>query len=231
MSLSRISRNFAQLGFLNGLVYLAGKALSRASGGRIRVTRYALVAQPVPTQQRAAPRPSPRSPVDFITADDPVVTDFPRRPAVIARRFAQGDRCLAARVDGRFAGFIWLARNAYDEDTVRCRYEIAAPHSGVWDYDVYVDPDFRLGRTFARLWSTANARLAAEGVHWSFSRIDTANPVSLQAHRQLGIRKLYSATFVTLGGCQLMLAGAAPYVHVALTRGARPVLRLHPPAR
>lgn len=230
MALQRIKRNFAELGRKDGLLYLISRGLEALSRGRARIIRYYFVAQPVPAAGTRTVRDNPRHPVAPATAGDAVVHDFPRPPAVIANRFRNGDLCLTAHADGRFAGFLWLARDAYDEDEVRCRYELAVPAHSAWDYDVYVEPDFRIGRTFMRLWDAANRHLAADGVRWSFSRISAFNPVSMQAHGRLGIRRLVTATFLCVGPLQLTVTDTRPRLHLSWSAHRRPTLRLHPPA-
>lgn len=230
MPLRRIVTNISQLGWVDGLFFLVARMLSKLSGRRARIVRYYLVAQPVP-QGASSTRPSLKSTVTFIDADDPLVQHFPRPPEVIAKRYVSGGRCLAAKAGDRFAGFIWLARGGYDEDMVRCRYELAHPDLSAWDFDVYVEPDFRVGRTFARLWDAVNQHLRDEGVEWCFSRIESSNPGSLHAHRRLGIRKLFSVTFICFGSAQLTFAGAAPYIHASLSSQSRPVLRLALPGQ
>lgn len=223
-----IRDNFRQLGAANTLLYAADRMLRAMTGGRARLIRYLLVAQPVPVEQQGRLRSSAGSRVREVASSDLVAAHFPRPPAVVAQRFATGSVCYVAEIRDRFAGFLWLAFNGYDEDEVRCRYEFTEPETSVWDYDVYVDPQFRLGRTFGRLWDTANRRLSADGVRWSFSRISAFNTESLAAHRRMGMRTLFTATFVCLGPVQLTLAGAAPFVHLGWSEGSRPVIRLHP---
>lgn len=229
MALKKIIGNFAELGWLDGFLYLVARGLETLSGHRARLLRYYLVAQPVPPKAESKLRASANSLVTFIRHGDPLVASFPRPPVVIRKRFCDGNLCLAAHSGERFSGFLWLARGAYDEDEVRCRYELARPEQSAWDYDVYVEPDFRIGRSFARLWDAANRYLVAEGVRWSFSRISAFNPASLQSHSQLGIRRLFSATFLCLGPVQITFAGIAPFLHVSFSEHARPTLRLHPP--
>lgn len=230
MPLQRITRNFAELGWTNAILYLATRSLEALSRGRARIIRYYFVAQPIPPAGSSTlVRESARNPVTPVQPDDPMVATFPRPPEVIANRFGNGDLCLAARAGDRFAGYLWLARGAYDEDEVRCRYELAVPQESAWDYDVYVEPDFRIGRTFMRLWDAANRHLAADGVRWSFSRISAFNPVSMQTHGRLGIRKLASATFICLGPLQLAVTDTRPFLHFSWSTRCRPVLQLHPP--
>jgi hypothetical protein len=141
-----------------------------------------------------------------ITPDDPVVASFPRPAEVNAQRFADGSECYVAWVKGQFAGHIWIARGRYVEDEVRCVYEIADPATGVWDYDVYVEPRLRLGRTMARLWRAVDDDLAARGVRWSFSRINRFNSGSMRAHQRLGATQAGAVTAFPVGGWQFILS-------------------------
>lgn len=224
-----IRDNVRQLGVVEGLLYAVDRVLRGLSRDRVRLVRYLLVAQPVPPEPASGLRPSTASPVREVGATDPVVRQFPRPPVVIAQRFEKGGRCLVAEVRGGFAGYLWLAFDGYDEDEVRCRYDLAAPASSVWDFDVFVAPEFRMGRTFARLWDAANRELRARGTEWSYSRISTFNPGSMAAHRRMGLRGLFTATFVCLGPFQLALFGTAPFVHMGWSAKSRPVIRLKAP--
>ncbi len=227
MPADRLKRLFTELGRKEAALYLFAQALSRVTGGRLRLLRYHLVAQPVIAH--ADIRPSAQSTIREVHARDPLCTSFPRPKRVIAQRFADGATCLAAEHKGRFAGFIWLARDAYNEDEVRCRYELADPQTCVWDYDVYVEPDFRIGRTFSRLWHAANVHLAAQGVRWSLSRISAFNPTSQAAHKRLGIQYLGSASFLVAGSLQIALLDRRPFLHASLNATNAPVLRLPAP--
>lgn len=229
LSAQALKSVFSQLGMANGSLYLLARVLSRISGNRIRLIRYLLVAQPVPDAAAMNGRSASGSSIREVKEDDPVVSQFPRPPQVIAKRFADGATCLVAEIKGRFAGFIWLAHGGYDEDEVRCRYEFTRPEISVWDYDVYVEPKFRLGRTFMRLWDAANSQLAMRGIVWSFSRISAFNSGSLAVHGRMGACRLFSATFLCLGPIQITLAGAWPIVHIGLSNKTAPTLKLPPP--
>lgn len=203
MLLKSLRDTLSKLDRIDGLIYLFAKALRRLSGGRARVVRYHFFAQPVPREPKTHARPSLKSTVRQISADDPVIAAFPRSAAVIARRFQSGATCFVAEHDGRFTGYLWLAKGAFEEDEVRCRYEFVPSQICAWDFDVFVEPEYRIGRTFARLWDAANAYLSQEGVLWSFSRITPLNLSSIAAHQRLGLEKLCSATFICFGSTQV----------------------------
>lgn len=189
------------------LLYLLHRVLQRLSRGRVAIVPYLLVAQPVGNPALAAVKDDANTVVRRIAPDDPVVAEFPRPPEVIAQRFADGAECHVAWVKGRFAGTIWIARGRYVEDEVRCIYAIVDPAVGVWDYDVYVVPDLRLGRTMGRLWKSVDSRLAAEGIRWTFSRINRFNPGSVKSHQRLGATTVGRVVFLVVGGLQVAWLG------------------------
>lgn len=229
MLTTRLKTVFDQFGIREGLYYLAAKTLSAISCGQLTLIRYHFVAQPVPEMRSdQGSHTSAKTVVRPVSAGDPITTSFPRPTTVINNRFANGNTCLVAETNERFAGFLWLACETYEEDEVRCRYVLTQPTRCAWDYDVYVEPDFRIGRTFFRLWEAANAHLAAQGIQWSLSRISAFNPASLAAHRRLGIQKIASASFLKCGAMQLSILNRWPYIHLSMT-GQGPILRLAPP--
>lgn len=214
------------IGWRDALLYGAARVLGTASGGRARLYKYRLVAQPVPA--REAPARRTRFEVRRAVAQD-VLGLLPRPADVIERRFGAGAQCVAAYRDGDFAGCIWFVRGDYDEDEVRCRFRPSPPARTAWDFDVYVPPRHRLGFAFATLWQAVEGDLRRAGVQWTLSRISAFNPASLGAHRRLGARALGSATFLCVGRAQCMLSTVAPYVHVSWSPRRVPLLRLHVP--
>lgn len=227
--LARLRHSIAELGLANGLWYAAAHALSRLTRGRARIIRYYLVAQPVGEAPPEKERPGAALVIRPVPEHDPAVAAFPRPPEVIARRYADGALCFGAYMREEFAGFLWLMENAYEEDEVRCRYELASPDTCVWDFDVYVEPRYRIGRTFSRLWDAANRHMLDTGKRWSVSRISAFNPASLASHKRLGLRDITTATFVVIGKWQLSLLGQPPYLHLSASAPSRPTLRLAPP--
>ncbi|MCX8114263.1 MAG: GNAT family N-acetyltransferase, partial [Burkholderiaceae bacterium] len=193
----------------------------------MRLVSYHFVAQPVAATDQLTPGLARSIEFRSLHPDDPLVPQLPRPPEVIARRFRSGARCLAAVKSGRLVGFLWYKEREYFEDEVRCRYRYH-PTASVWDFDVYVAPEFRLGRLFARLWDFANSELRARGFRWTISRISAFNPESLAAHSRLGARRLGSAMFLVAGPLQVSFASLPPYVHVGWHDQMRPTFYLIP---
>lgn len=220
-----------RLGFVNAALFVASRVLSAASHGRCRLYRYHFFAQPIPRKPIVRAERSSRLLIRRVHRGDPLITQFPRPLPVIEHRFEIGARCIAAEKDGVFAGYIWLKTQEYPEDEVRCRYVLGPPGDAIWDFDVYVSPAYRVGRTFVRLWEFVNMMLRANGYYWSLSRISGFNPESLAAHARLAVRRIGTATFVRLGALQISLFDRRPWIHIGWRESHVPSLRLRGPAR
>jgi hypothetical protein len=219
----------ADCGWPVAFMFACHRLLEVASGARMRVLPYRIMVQPV-GQPGAPLRPDATTVVGRVEPGDALVAQFPRpAPPLLTKRWHGGAACYAATVKGEFAGFVWIQREAYEEDQVRCLYRLPGPQA-VWDFDVFVQPRFRLGRTMARLWRYVDETLGADGVRWSFSRIEMYNGASIKSHARLGARQVGRVIFVVIGPWQLALADMAPYGHLSLRASSRPVLELRPPA-
>jgi hypothetical protein len=205
--------------------YALVRVLEIATRGKLRLIAYRFVAQPVPRDGESAPARAGAIELRYLHAGDALVVQFPRPPAVIARRFRDGAHCLAAIKGDRLVGFLWFKEREYVEDEVRCIYRFD-PQTAVWDFDVYIEPELRLGRLFARLWDFANRELRARGYRWTLSRISAFNAGSLAAHQRLGARRVGSALFIVAGSVQVSFASCAPYVHIGWREDMRPVFTL-----
>ncbi len=219
----------ASFGPLRAALYAVHRLLERISGGRARIVCYRFVAQPIAPVAMPATRGTGSVELRWLEPDDGILQQVPRPPTVLARRFRDGARCLAAIKAGRLVGFLWYQQGSYLEDEVRCRY-LFDSRLAVWDFDVYIDPAYRLSRLFARLWSTAQQELAQHGFRWTLSRISVFNPASLAAHARIGARPLASATFLVCGRFQLSFATIAPHIHASLRADRYPEFRLCTPA-
>lgn len=224
--LDRLRRSIVQLGLFDTLCYGLDSLLQR-KGWRLR--KYYFVAQPTsappsgpPARVRVPQRGAGLS-VRLASDGRDIPLSHPRPRAVIAQRFAQGAQTLQAWDGPELAAFLWFLPNAYQEDEVRARYRLASSDS-LWDFDVYVAPDYRLGPAFRRLWGDAHLLMRQRGVRWTCSRISAYNPGSRTAHARLGAVTLGSAVFLSCGGWQWTAATQAPYFHFSRHPAAYPEL-------
>ena len=216
-----------QLGWFNASLYLLNRLFSIISHDRIRLYKYYLIAQPVASESLLPSSKKSSVIIREINEKDEIIQNFPRPIKVIHNRFRSGAKCLVAVKDNEFIGFLWLLLDPYQEDEVRARYTPFPSEKTAWDFDVYVAPNFRLSRTFARLWSEANNILRERKIIWSCSRISAFNNNSLSSHKCLGAKFLGNVLFVCIGKWQLSFASIYPYFHISSNDRSFPEYRLN----
>ena len=214
-----------ELGWSNGCLYLFSRVLEKGTCGRVKLYKYYFVAQPVNLDTRTTQAGGRGLSVIKADFSHPIVRRFPRPPEVIEQRFRDGAICFVVLRGEEFGGFLWLQEGQYREDEVRCIYRPLPSDLAVWDYDVYVEPRFRLTRCFTRLWEAAHAYLRAKGYRWTMSRISGFNRQSLLSHERLGATFLGSGIFLTIAGLQLALLTTRPFFHLSLSPSSAPELR------
>lgn len=218
----------AEMGCAVALLYALHRLFESATRGRVRIVPYAFVAQPLGSDMHQV-SDGQDTEVRRVMPGDPIAAAFPRPAEVNAARWNAGARCYAALVKGAFAGTIWIRHAGYEEDEVRCDYRLADAAHSVWDFDVYVEPRFRFGRTMARLWKAVDRELAAEGRRWTFSRISLFNSASLKSHARLGAVPVGHAYFLVMGGLEIGLRPHPWGVNFSRPGGARMQVVLRPP--
>jgi hypothetical protein len=215
------------MGTGNALLYAASRMLDRAFGGRVRIVKYIFVSQPVEPLAAQLPAGSGVFTLAFIGPQSPLFAEVERPSTVIAARYAQGARCLAATsADHKLAGFLWYVTGAYDEDEVRARFLPEPAGAAAWDFDVTILPRYRMGRLFAYLWRRAAEELAAAGVKHTLSRISAFNAMSMASHRRLQARTVGKALFLCLGRIQVMTSTVGPRWHLSWRDDQRPVMAI-----
>jgi GNAT superfamily N-acetyltransferase len=200
--LQTVRQAVSELGAVEAALYLADRLLGRVSRGRWRLHRYALVVQPLQVQERMLKRGGSVQ-IRSLSEAESRDYDLLRPREVIDFRYGQNAHCIAALQEDTVVGFIWVMTTPYREDEVDCWFHPEPAGVVGWDFDVYVDPKFRVGTLMGRLWAHASQHLLAAGCHASASRIATSNRSSIAAHRRMGAERVGNATFLKLGSFQL----------------------------
>lgn len=224
-----LRRTWQELGPRTGLLYLLHRLLQAISAGHARVVPYTFYAQPIGRGSVGSVRDDPNAQVDETLPGDEISRCFPRPADVNLQRWQAGSRCFHITVKDQFGGHIWISRDTHNEDEVRCRYVLPGGGTAVWDFDVYVEPRLRMGRTLARLWKAVDADLARQGVRWSFSRISRFNPGSVAAHQRLGAQPVGHATFIVMGQLEAALLPGSLLPQLTWASRNRPEVQLEPP--
>lgn len=224
---------FRDLGARDGILYLMQRLLCRLPGDPA-LLKYYLIAQPV----TALPATTPGSTnyrFRYVEQSEYELDWFPRPTHVVHARFEQGARCLVGFDGPKAIACLWYIKGPYMEDTVRCRFtpDSATDTACAWDFDVYVLPEYRLGRAFACLWQSALLSMQQQGLSWTMSRINAFNVQSLRSHRRLGALTVGQALFFRLGRLQMTWSGTPVHAkskHFSLSRSHVPEITVTAPA-
>jgi hypothetical protein len=221
--LPRIAGPFREFGFFAGTLYVLDRALRRLSP-RLGLYVYEFMVQPIPDKPLLPASLTRKLAFREIRRGDPEVALMPARTGIKESRFDQGAVCLGAFRDDALIGYIWFCFDTYEEDQVRCTYRLVNVAESVFDFDLYVLPEHRMGIAFMAVWHGANQYLRARGVRYTFSRLSRFNLASRRSHAHFGWKRVAGAVFARAWTVELMLATMFPFV--ALTLGPRQRVRL-----
>ncbi len=216
-----------EFGLTVGMLYLVDRAL-RSFSPRVGLQAYELMEQPI--DGRALLPVTLARNLEFVDIGPghPALEQMPARADIKASRFAQGARCMGVYRKGELLGYLWWCPGRYDEDEVRCTYHLEPAEQSVFDFDLYVMPQHRLGIAFMAIWHGANQWLHARGVRHSFSRVTLFNLASRRAHARLGGRRIGGALFMQLYRFELMFSSVPPHFGFTWRTSDRLALRLSP---
>lgn len=216
---------FRLFGWRAGPLYIIARLLGALSPN-LALYAYELMVQPITGEPLLSTNLAKNLSVSEIVPGHADVLRLPVSPEVIAGRFDQGARCLGVYRKGVLIGYLWFAVNQYREDEVRCNYLLAHPANSVFDFDLYVFPEHRMGIGFVAIWHEANRFLHERGVRYTFSRLTRFNVASRRSHAHLGWRCVGRAVFLRAWRLEVMAATISPYIAVSLTPGQRIGLKL-----
>ena len=222
-----ITGPFTEFGFTAGALYAADRVMRRISP-RLGLFVYELMVQPITATPLLPPNRTKNLTFALIGRGHPDIDLMPARADIKASRFDQGAVCLGAYRKGKLIGYVWFCSGRYEEDEVRCTYELCEPEHSAFDFDLYVMPEHRMGIGFMAIWHGANAYLHERGVRYTFSRMTRFNLASRSAHVRLGAKCAARAIFMQAWRLELMLASAFPCIALTWGPSRRPRLRLAP---
>ncbi|MFG6428486.1 GNAT family N-acetyltransferase [Roseateles sp. LYH14W] len=222
----RLTGIVRSIGWADGCVYVAARAIQALSLGRAELRKYYFVSQPIPSAPLLPKNRGASIVVERIARQHPLVSAFPRPSQVIADRFDNDAICFLATKNGEFVGFLWLQAGSYREDEVRCLFTPLPARRAIWDFDVHIEPAYRSSFAFARLWDTANQYLRDQDVCWSVSRISAFNAGSINAHARLGAFPIGAACFLKGRTWQLTLSSSPAFFHFSSGEHAVPQISL-----
>ncbi len=227
--LARLLSPFKEFGVFPGFIYAVDRTLQRLSP-HLRLQFYELLAQPIPDRPLLPAGLAAAFEMRQILAGAPEIDLMPARPDIKQSRFRQNAICLGTYQQDKLIGYSWLAFHAYQEDEVRCTFVLPEGNRAVFDFDLYLFPEHRMGLGFVAVWNGVNEFLRSRGVQFTFSRLTRFNLASRRAHLRLGARVIGRTFFLQMWDVEFMLATVAPFLHLSLYKNNRMRLKLHAPA-
>ncbi len=227
--LQKLISPFKEFGSFGGAQYLIDRALSSISPN-LRLFSYDLMVQPISDKPLLPVSLTKFLDLREIKRGDSELGLMPVPAEIIEFRFKQKALCLGLFQKGKFVGYMWFCFEVYVEDEVRCTYLLNPKQKSVFDFDLYLFPEHRLGLGFLGLWAGANKFLVKRGIHYSFSRLTRFNLASRKAHDHLGWKQVGQAYFLKMWCVECMISTISPYIGVSLRNSGRNRLELCPDA-
>lgn len=216
---------FKEFGFAAGGLYALDRVLRRISP-RLGLFVYELMVQPITGEPMLPANLAKNLKFIEIGRGHPDINLMPARSEIKQSRFNQGAICLGVYRKDALIGYIWFCLRSYEEDEVRCTYVLADPAHSVFDFDLYVFPEHRMGIGFMAIWHGANAYLHERGIKYTFSRLTRFNLPSRRSHAHLGWKCAARAVFLQAWRIEVMLASVFPYISITWAPSQRTRLLL-----
>ncbi len=223
--LAKLTSPFKEFGWFAGLLYSIDRVLQRLSPN-LRLYFYELLVQPIPAEPLLSGKLARSFEAREIHRGDPEVAVMPARPEIKESRFDQGAVCLGTFKRDEFVGHIWFCFDAYQEDEARCTFVLPDDGQSVFDFDLYVFPQYRMGLGFLGVWNGACELLRQRGTKFSFSRLTRVNIASRNAHQKLGTRIVARVFVLKLFSWELFASTIAPFLYLSTGPGKRVRLKL-----
>jgi hypothetical protein len=225
--LDKVRSSLREFGPMAGPLYLLDELLRRISP-KLGLYAYEIMVQPI-TDKALLPAGLAKN-LEFreIRRGDAEIELMPARPEIKELRFQQQAICLGAYQRGVLIGYIWFAFGAYEEDEVRCTYVLPTDYPSVFDFDLYVMPEKRMGIAFMAIWHGANRYLWERGIRFTFSRLTRFNTASRRSHARLGWKRVGTQVVLQMWGVELMISSLRPFVWLSASASTRPRMRLSP---
>jgi GNAT superfamily N-acetyltransferase len=122
-------------------------------------------------------------------------------------RFAQGDECMVALVDGRIVGYEWFTQGPVHEEG-SWGYEIEIPPGYVYAYDAYIDPAYRNSGIWLRFKAHLADWMKETDTRGVLTFVDYGNWASLRTHLRFGFRPRHCIVALNVLGAKLFMTVA-----------------------
>jgi|JRYI01.1.fsa_nt_gb hypothetical protein len=200
----RAKKLLQRRGLPDALLEVCSRIISKLTMRFCELRRCYVLCQPLSVIPRLPPHRGLSFTVRELQRTEVAILGHIRPIREIEERFDEASRCFVVESRGALAGFLWLHPGAYSDPEVVVLFTPSGTQS-VWDFDVYVAPEFRGGLAFYRLWSEVARALQEESVTHSFSMVWTNNDESISSHTRLGAYPIGSIFQLRFGATRVLL--------------------------
>jgi len=215
-----IRADIRQMSLPGWMIYAIDRTFDAISGGRLRLTVADFYLQPLGPIARVPSVTDESIRVGPISREEADPAQMARRAEVLDDRFGSGSTCIAAMRGEEIQGFMWLHFSPLHDKDLRLVLAAADDTGLAWDYDMFIQPKYRLGRTFSRLWEAAQLELIRKGRRGTLSWIRIENGASRRAHIRLGATRVGRAVMLAVSQWQITISSMRPWISVS--RPGRP---------
>jgi GNAT superfamily N-acetyltransferase len=173
--------------------------------------------------------------VTFATLDDlDALAALQDKKALFRERFAEGDRCIIALVDGRVVGYEWFSEHEVHHEAA-WGYHITIPGGYIYAYDAYIDPAYRNTGVWLRFKAYLAEWMRSSGKRGVLTFVDYGNWPSLRTHLRFGFEPTENVFALRVASLRLFrrarALGAATWSYVAWLLMHPSPVHLHHAAR
>jgi L-malate glycosyltransferase len=123
--------------------------------------------------------------------------------AIFEQRFAAGEHCIVATVDGSVVAYEWFSAKS-EQTEERYGYTIPIPGDALYSYDAYTSESFRGRGIWKQIIAGAAELMKGEQRNRLIAHIDFGNDISMTAHAKVGFRPIGRYLFLNVFGARLL---------------------------
>lgn len=228
--LDKIRSLVADIGVMPAAVYSINRLFGMLTKGGMKIELCYFITQPVLNERLIPERLRGTFDVRPVRARDLKGLEIPLTIDLLENRNKKGIVCLGIYEQDSLIGYHCFSFGTHDDELYRVRFDVGPKGEAVWDFDIFILPEFRGGLGFAILWDGVFEYLRDRKINWLTSYIAATNTASLRSHNRMGSFALGKVIFIQAWMLQIVFSTRFPRFHASLTDLRKPKFYLAPPS-
>ncbi len=228
--LDKIKSLVADIGITPAAVYSINRLFNLLTRGGMKIELYYFITQPVLNKRLIPERLRGSIDVRSVQAIDLKELEIPLTVELLENRNKKGIICLGIYENDSLMGYHCFSFGTHDDELYRARFDVGPTGEAVWDFDIFILPEYRGGLGFAILWDGVFEYLRDRKINWLTSYIAATNKASLRSHLRMGSFALGKVIFIQVWMLQIVFSTRFPRFHASFTDLRKPIFYLAPPS-